>query len=69
MSEIQEIDIFISPDGKVTIEVRGVKGSKCLKLTNNLEKALGGKIIIREYTDEFSQQDLDLEQSAFQGQN
>jgi hypothetical protein len=37
MSEIREIDIYIKPDGTVKLEVRGVKGTKCLELTEELE--------------------------------
>jgi hypothetical protein len=68
MSEIQEIDVFISPEGEVKIEVRGVKGKKCLEITRGLENALGGKVVLREHTDEFNQNEQDIDQSAFQGQ-
>lgn len=68
MSEIQEIDVFISPQGEVKIEVRGVKGQKCLEITRGLEHALGGKVVLREHTDEFNQNEQDIDQSAFQGQ-
>ncbi len=68
MSEIQEIDVFISPEGEVKIEVRGVKGQKCLEITRGLENALGGKVVLREHTDEFNQNEQDIDQSAFQGQ-
>lgn len=53
MSEIQEIDVFVQPDGTVKIEVRGVKGEKCLALTEQLEVLLGGSILERIHTDEF----------------
>jgi len=53
MSEIQEIDIFVRPDGTVKVEVRGVKGQKCLDLTKKIEELLGGKITERVHTDEF----------------
>ena len=55
MSEIQEIDVFVQPDGTVRIEVRGVKGQKCLALTEEIEKLLGGQIVERIHTDEFHQ--------------
>ena len=42
--ELQEIDIFIEKDGQVKLEVRGVKGPRCLDLTRDLEKALGGAV-------------------------
>ncbi|MDW7680726.1 MAG: DUF2997 domain-containing protein [bacterium] len=53
MSEIQEIDVFVKSDGSVKIEVRGVKGQKCLDLTKGIEQLLGGKIMERIHTDEF----------------
>ena len=55
MSELQEIDIFVKPDGTVKVEVRGVTGKKCLSITENIEKLLGGKITERIHTDEFEQ--------------
>lgn len=54
--ELQEIDVFIEADGKVRIEVRGVKGGACLALTKELEEALGGQIESREMTPEADQQ-------------
>jgi hypothetical protein len=53
--EIQEIDVFLQTDGTVRIEVRGVKGQKCLALTEDLEKLLGGQVIAREKTPEFDE--------------
>ena len=61
MSEIQEIDVFVRPDGSVRLEVRGVKGGKCLDLTKDLEKLLGGEIVERIHTDEFAEQDQEEE--------
>ena len=50
--ELQEIDVFIEKDGQVRVEVRGVKGARCLAETEGLEKALGGEILKREMTPE-----------------
>ncbi len=58
MSEIQEIDVFVKPDGTVKVEVRGVKGQKCLALTENLETLLGSVVTERVYTDEFDQDEV-----------
>jgi hypothetical protein len=52
MTEIQEIDLYIQDDGSVRIEVRGVKGPKCLEITKELEELLGADIVSRELTDE-----------------
>ena len=46
--ELQEIDVFIEPNGQVKIEVSGVKGMNCLDLTKALEDALGGQIEERD---------------------
>jgi len=50
--ELQEIDVFIDKDGRVQIQVRGVKGTSCLDLTRDLEAALGGEVESREMTAE-----------------
>jgi hypothetical protein len=55
--DLQEIDVFIDPDGQVRIEVRGVKGTSCLDLTRELEEALGGQVHEREMTPEAHQAD------------
>ena len=50
--EIQEVDVFVAPDGTVKLQVRGVQGGGCLDLTEGLEKLLGGEITSREMTPE-----------------
>ncbi|MEW6141135.1 MAG: DUF2997 domain-containing protein [Thermodesulfobacteriota bacterium] len=55
MSELQEIDVYVKPDGSLTLEVRGVKGSKCLDLTRDVENLVGGIVVERAHTDEFHQ--------------
>ncbi|BAQ67054.1 DUF2997 domain-containing protein [Geminocystis sp. NIES-3709] len=50
--DLQEIDVFIDDNGEVKLEIRGVKGQKCLDLTQDLEAILGGEIISREMTPE-----------------
>ncbi len=62
MSEIQEIEVILKPDGTVKLEVRGVKGEKCLALTQDLEKLLGGGVVERIHTDEFSQAEQEVGQ-------
>lgn len=41
MSEVEEIELLIDPDGKTRIEVRGVSGPTCLDVTAELEAKLG----------------------------
>ena len=64
--ELQEIEVVIGKDGEVQIQVRGVKGQKCLELTKELEEALGGEILARimspEALEQDSQTDVDQNQ-------
>jgi len=50
--EIQEIELTIDRDGRVRVQVRGVKGRRCLEVTRPLEEALGGEIESRTLTHE-----------------
>ncbi len=50
--DVQEIEITINKNGQVEVHVRGVKGKACLDLTQELEKILGGEVILREMTPE-----------------
>jgi hypothetical protein len=51
---MKEIKLKVMPDGEVKIEVRGVKGDECLKLTEFLENQLG-LVVKREKTPEYYQ--------------
>ena len=53
MAQLEEIEILIDANGKVTFQVHGVTGKACLDVTKKLEEALGNEIIKREYTDEY----------------
>jgi hypothetical protein len=50
--EVEEIEITIGKNGQVKLHVRGMKGKKCLALTEELEKALGNNILERQLTPE-----------------
>lgn len=63
MSEIQEIDVFVKADGTVTLQVRGVKGERCLALTETVEGLLGGAVVERVHTDEFHEGEQQQTQS------
>lgn len=68
--EIQEIEVTIDKDGQVQVQVRGVKGKKCLDLTKQLELALGGQVIARIMTpeaEEESGQEIDQSQQTKSG--
>ena len=61
---IEEIELFITADGVVKYDVRGLKGKKCLDLTRDLEMDLGGNILLREETSEMLQQEIEQEVNA-----
>ncbi len=50
--EVQEIHVTIDRNGQVQLEVHGIKGETCLDITQALEAALGGDILLREMTSE-----------------
>jgi hypothetical protein len=51
--EMQELEIFIDPEGEVSVRVKGLKGKGCLELTKPLEEQLGSEIKSRSYTSEY----------------
>jgi hypothetical protein len=59
--EMQEIEVTIGKDGQVQLQVRGVKGLKCLELTKELEEALGGEILARIMSPEALEEDQPTE--------
>ena len=50
--EQHEFEIEIGPDGKVKVEVKGVKGQGCMDYAKLFEQILG-KIISVQHTSEF----------------
>ena len=52
MVDKQELEITIDDDGNVTIKVIGVSGPECLKLTKEIEEALG-QVVDRQRTNDF----------------
>ena len=49
---MEEVEVTVSPAGKVTMHVRGVQGDACLKDTEALVALLGGDIEDQELTAE-----------------
>jgi hypothetical protein len=62
MSEIQEIEVVVAPDGTVKLLVRGAHGKKCLALTEEVEALVGGAVVERVFTDEYDLEEIELEQ-------
>jgi hypothetical protein len=50
--DIQEIEVTIDKNGQVQIHVLGATGTTCLDLTQGLEAALGGQVLMRQMTPE-----------------
>ena len=49
----ETIEMIIHPDGRVEMRIEGVKGDACTKLTEGVERVLGGKVVERELTSEY----------------
>ncbi len=62
--ELQEVEVVIGKDGRVTLLVRGVKGEECLDITASLEEALGGKVAERQFTYEFYERKVEEEEKG-----
>lgn len=54
MAKKLELEIMIGEMGAVTVHVNGVKGSKCMDLTKDIEEALG-VVVSRDKTGEYYQ--------------
>ncbi|CAM9600982.1 unnamed protein product [Ectocarpus fasciculatus] len=53
--ELQELIVDFTDDGRILLEVKGVKGSECRVITEDLIKALGD-VITTENTEEYFQE-------------
>jgi len=55
MAKRREIEFTIDDHGEVSIKVLGVKGDECLRITREIEFALG-VVSTRQHTSEYYQQ-------------
>ena len=53
MTNLEEIEITIDPDGRTRVQVRGVPGADCVALTAALEEKIGALSGERVKTAEF----------------
>lgn len=58
--EEETVNVVIHADGRVELQVCGVKGDKCLEVTAAVEAALGGKVK-RENTSEMYETETETE--------
>lgn len=56
----ETVNVIIHPDGRVELQVCGVKGEKCLEVTRAVEEALGNKVK-RELTSEMYETETETE--------
>jgi hypothetical protein len=52
MAERHDLNIMITKNGKVEIEVKGINGPLCVDITKDLEEELG-EVLNREKTSEY----------------
>ena len=57
MAEKAEIEVIITPEGEVRLETRGLHGQACVAETKTLLPALRSKVLAREKTREYYQQE------------
>ena len=62
-NNIERLEYKIYPDGRVEQKVIGVKGGDCLKLTEELNNALG-EVISSEPTEEMYEQKVEIDQTV-----
>jgi Protein of unknown function (DUF2997) len=61
---LERIEAKIFPGGRIEYSIHGIKGPDCLKLTESLNEALGGRVIRSEPTEEFFEQDVKIDQTV-----
>ena len=62
----EKIRIIIMPDGSSSVEVLGVKGKRCLKITEELEGELGD---VKERKAKTEMQEKEVINTAYKHQN
>lgn len=55
---MEQIEIQVDRDGNVTVHVEGVKGDECLRITKELEEALG-VVTDRSYSAEYFEEQVE----------
>lgn len=62
----ETVQVVITPDGKVEVEVSGVAGMDCLAATQDLVRSLGGQVEEHHLTAE-AYQDAEESQRGYTG--
>lgn len=53
----REMEVTITPDGKVSMQVKCVPGKACEEFSKFLEDALGGEVLDKQRTAEYYQEE------------
>ena len=59
----KQLKITLLPNGEIKMETHGIKGKRCLQYAEFLEKLADAKIEKQEFTSEYYEQDVEIEQS------
>lgn len=57
--DMQEMEIIIDKEGKVTVTTKGIKGPQCLEVSEALEEVLG-TVEDRSFTSEYYEQPVNV---------
>ena len=55
----KQLKITLLPNGEIKMETHGIKGKKCLKYAEFLEKLADAKIEKQEFTSEYYEQEVE----------
>lgn len=55
----KQLKISLLPNGEIKMETKGIKGKKCLKYAEFLEKLADAKIEKQEFTSEYYEQEVE----------
>lgn len=58
--EEETVNVIIHPDGRVELQVCGVKGEGCLDVTKAVEEVLGNRVQ-RQFTSEMYEAETEIE--------
>jgi hypothetical protein len=57
-------EVTIEANGHVTLHVQGVQGMRCMEITEDLERALGGQRLSHELTEEAYAEAVEVAQAT-----
>eukprot|EP00904_Undaria_pinnatifida_P006130 jgi/Undpi1/2647/HiC_scaffold_13.g06025.m1 len=62
--EMQELIVDFTDDGRILLEVKGVKGQECRQITEDLIKALGDVITTENTAEYFEEKVVNVQKDA-----